>query len=156
MCGFSGREAGGERARIARELGCQVLDEVDLVDVAARDRIADPLDRCGVIAGAQVCRQGPKERVAESSCIVARIVIIDNILPRPDGTGCERQRARLRRSARVPAPDRRGEAVPEVQVGDEILAARREEAALAQPPLEQLEGALGLVDLDRVAAVRHV
>ena len=50
------------------------------------------------------------------------------------------------------SPDRRREAVAQVQVGDEVLAARREEAALAQPPLEPLEGALRLVDLDRVAS----
>ena len=87
--------------------------------------------------------------------MVELIVIVDNILPRPDGTGGERQRARLWRSARVPAPDRRGKAVSEVQIGDEILTARREEAARSQPPLEQLEGALGLVDLDRVADVGH-
>ena len=87
---------------------------------------------------------------------VGRIVIIDNVLLGPDGTGGERQGARLRRRARVPAPERRGEPEAQVQVGDEILAAGREEAAFPQPPLEPLEGAIRLVDLDRVAAFRHL
>ena len=46
LYGFSAREAGGERARVARERRGEVLDEVDLVDVAARDRLAHLVDRC--------------------------------------------------------------------------------------------------------------
>ena len=46
------RELGGERARLARERRRQVLHEVDLVDVAARDRLAHALDRGLVVRGA--------------------------------------------------------------------------------------------------------
>ena len=39
------RERRGEPGRVAAERRREVLDEVDLVDVAARDRVADGLDR---------------------------------------------------------------------------------------------------------------
>ena len=39
------REARGQRGRIAVEVRAQVLDEIDLVDVAAPDRLAHRLDR---------------------------------------------------------------------------------------------------------------
>jgi len=51
--------------------------------------------------------------------------------------------------------DRRRQAIAEVQIGDESLAARRKEAALAQPQLEPLEGAFCHVELDRIAIVYH-
>jgi hypothetical protein len=58
-----------------------------------------------------------------------------------DGTCRERQlRARLRRRRRLPTADPLGQPIAEKEIGDEILAARREEAAFLQPRLDVLEG----------------
>ena len=100
LWGFRRREAGGERARIARELRCQMLHEVDLVDVAARDRVADALDRRRRSrAATQVRRQGPKERAEPGSAHRRPHCHIDNVLVAAGRTGSERQRARLGRCA---------------------------------------------------------
>ena len=40
-----------------------MLHEVDLVDVTACDRPADPIDRGRVVAGDQVCSQSPIEKL---------------------------------------------------------------------------------------------
>jgi hypothetical protein len=44
------RQRGGQRRRVTREGRRQMLDEICLVDVAARDRTPDGLDRVGVAA----------------------------------------------------------------------------------------------------------
>ena len=92
-------EAGGERARIARELRSQVLDEVDLIDVAARDRIAHALDGGGVVARRPGPPPGAEGKSRRTSSVIVSLSLFDNILLRPDGAGGERQRARLRRRA---------------------------------------------------------
>jgi hypothetical protein len=150
------REAGGERDRIAGERRSQMLHEVDLVDVATRDRIANADDSGGVVTRSPGAPPRADGESRITIChVIACIVITDNILLRPDGTGSERQRARFRRGRRVQAPDRRGEPVPQIQIGDESLAPGREETARTQPFLEPLERAFRLVDLDRVAAADH-
>jgi hypothetical protein len=83
---------------------------------------------------------------------VRGIVISDNILLGSDGAGCERKGARLRWRRGVATTKRRREAVAEIEIGDETLATGHEEAAVAQPGLDQLERAVGVVDLDRIAA----
>ena len=98
-CGDSGAarraaSAPGSPANVGR----QVLDEVDLVDVAARDRRrgrARPRRRSR--AALQVRCQGPNRERSSSPCVV----MIDNILLAPDGAGGERKRARLGRRRRV-------------------------------------------------------
>ena len=52
----------------------------------------------------------------------------------------------------MPAADRGGQPVAEIEVGDEALASGHEEAAVPQPGLDPLECPGGLVQLDRVAA----
>ena len=47
------------------------------------------------------------------------------------------------------APERRGEAVPEVQIGDEMLASGSEEPLRPKPPLELLQSAGSLVNVER-------
>ena len=50
----------------------------------------------------------------------------------------------------MPAPDRRGQPVAQVEIRHEILAAWGEEPPLAEPGFDPLERPLGLVELDRV------
>src|SRR6476660_178659 len=95
-------EAGGERARVALKLRRQVLHEVDLVDVTTRDRLPDPPDGRGVLAPGPGSPPG-----AETKGCLMGIVIFGNIAGRSDGARREGKRARLRRSRRPVAADRR-------------------------------------------------
>ena len=139
-----GGEPGGERARAARERRREVLHEIDLVDVAARDRRAHCLDGGGVVA------LGPGPLPASDDEAPILVVILDIMDLRPDGARRKRQRARLRRNGRDRPADRLGEPVAEVEVRDERLPAGREEPSLHEPALDPLERPLGLVDLEQL------
>jgi hypothetical protein len=139
------REAGGERARIAREACGQMLNEVDLVDVSELDRLPDTPNRRGVVGRAPGLSPG-----AKLECFRLIVVIFANILLPPDSARSERQRAWFRRLWGVSATDRGRQPVAEVQVCHEVLSARGKEAVLAQPRLDAFECPFGLVDLDRV------
>ena len=127
-----------ERGRAAVERRREVLDEVDLVDVPAPDRLAHRLDRLAVVG----LGPGPlplANRDVSQGQSLGRV---------PHGHGRERQRARLRRRGRVRAAQRLREAVAEIEIRLERLAAGREEASLAQVRLDLLERALGRVQLE--------
>ena len=84
-----GGQPGGERAHAARERGGEVLDEVDLVDVAAGDRGPDSLDRRGVVP----LRPRP---APPSDLQVVMLVVMFDIMPEASDGACgERERARL-------------------------------------------------------------
>jgi hypothetical protein len=123
--------APGERRR-------EMLDEIDLIDVAAPDRGAHGLDRFGVV------RIGPRplplsHRDVSQGQTLGRV---------SKGHGRQRQWARLGRlRCRGPAEWLR-EAVAEVEIRLAFLAARREEPVLAQVGLDLLERALGRVQLE--------
>ena len=136
-----------------------MLDEVDLVDVAACDRLAYGLDRAGVLGRGPGALPGAEPKLiraavpaAVTDTVTISVVIIDNIARRPDGAGEERQRAGLGWGRRAVASDRRREAIPEVEIGGETGPFRGEEAAVAQPRLQTLERAGGLVQLERLDA----
>ena len=115
--GRSGASARASAARIAVELGAQMLHEVDLVDVALGDRRPHRLDRGGVLG------LGPA-RAATSPIAYApgraprRGARLDRVR---DGG----QRARLRRRRRRRAPQRVGAAVADVDARDDVVARRR-------------------------------
>ena len=133
---------------MAREyVGGEVLHEIDLIDVAPGDCLPDAHDRLGVVIRAPGLQPG-----AERERLVQKIVIFDNILFRPDGTGCQRERARLGWRRGMPTAKRGREAVAEIEIGDETLATGHEEATVAQPGLDPLERPGGVVDLDRGVA----
>src|SRR5207248_8716964 len=59
------RERGRELRGLALEGGRQVLDEVHLVDVAARDRLPNRLDRLAVLGIAPAALPGAEERATD-------------------------------------------------------------------------------------------
>ena len=144
-------EAGGDRARSPVERRRQVLHQVDLVDVPPRDRVPHALDRRRVVQGAPARLPRTEPRMV---CF-AFVVIRDNIVCGADGTRCKWERARLRGKRRVVATDGRGQAVAEIEVGDEALRSCREEATVAQPRLDPLERPVGLVELEGVTAAHR-
>jgi hypothetical protein len=93
-------QPGGERARRPGKRRAEVLDEVDLVDVAARDRGTHRLHRRGVL----LCRPGPlprteREQVARRTrcrrpthrIVIAFVAISETRMPsRSDGTRRQR------------------------------------------------------------------
>src|SRR5579871_5674123 len=113
-----------------------MLDEVHLVDLTFRDRSADDVDRLDVAVVVPAALPVP-ELVADGRDPA-------RVRRGADATGEKRQRTRLRRARSRPASQRRGEAVAEVDVGDDA----------APPPerrevvLQRLEGVLGLVQLE--------
>ncbi len=137
-------EPGGERARAARERRREVLDEIDLVNVAARDRRAHGLDGGGVVA------LDPCPLPAPDRDVPVIVAIPDIMDPRADGTCREGQRTGLRRSGTSRSANRLGEPVAEVEIRDERLPARREEPTVPQPSLDPLECPLSLVDLEQL------
>jgi len=99
-----------------------VLDEVDLVDVAGRDRGANGLDRNAVLLlaprplpPADLEPAGDRRRGVGA----------------PDLDGGRRQRARLRRVGGVRTPEIPREAVAEINVGNGPFAPACEEALAA-------------------------
>ena len=84
-----GGQPGGERAHAARERGGEVLDEVDLVDVAAGDRGSDTLDRRGVVP------LRPRPAPPSDLQVVMLVVMLDIMPEASDGACGERERARL-------------------------------------------------------------
>jgi hypothetical protein len=111
-----------------------VLDEVDLVDVAARDRCPHGRDRGRVAVVVPAALP-----LAAAEAAAGR----DDLCGRPDPAGEERQRARLRRRRCRLAAERGREAVAEVEVGDEAVAPPE----LLQVLLEPLERTVGFVEL---------
>ena len=135
--GRSGARRGGEPGRIALERRAQVLDEVDLVDVAARDRVLDGLDRGrvalvvpGALATRRSGRAGSGEARPPGWIRAARS-------GSRHGSGGSGQGAR--RSAR-------GEPVAEEDVGDQVLA--REEARVVEVGLELGERVVSAPDFE--------
>ena len=126
------REAGG----IALERRVQVLDEVDLVDVAAPDRLADCLD-CARVA-LVVPGAPPLADRERAGC--ARLLV-----PRVDPGGEARQPAGLGRVGPGGAAQGAGDAIAEEDVGDEIVA--RAEARVVEVALELGEGVVSAPDL---------
>ncbi len=145
-------QPGGERCRVAGELRGEVLDEVDLVDVAASDGAPHAADSIGV------CRRTPRPLpgTERERAVTVIVVIGANILSRPDGTRSEREGARLRRRRGAAAPDLGGEAVAQIELGDELLPTGCEESAVAQPRFDRLERVCRVVDLDRVPSVHRI
>ena len=128
----------GERGRVALELGAQMLHEVDLVDVAAPDRAANRLDRIGVL------RIGPRP-LPRADPGMSEGQSLGHV---PNGHGRERQRRGLGRRGDVRPPQRLREPVAEEEIRLELLAARREEAALAEIRLDLLERSLRRMELE--------
>jgi hypothetical protein len=137
-CGQSSREG----ARLSVDVRAQVLDEVHLVDVAAPDRLAHPVDRVAVLRVAPRALPLAHRAIVRAGHVGARTPHV------PHGRGCEGQGARLGRGGDARPPERLREAVAEEEVRLEGLAAGREEAALAQVRLDLLERALGRVQLE--------
>ena len=124
-----------------------MLDEVDLVHVSPCDRVAYLFDRGAVLRG----RPGLLPVADRGGRLVP--VCCKGLLG--DGTaGGERKRGTgLGRSLCRRAPERLGEPVAEIHVGEEVLAAGSEEAARAQPLLDALEGSIRVADLQEL--LRH-
>ena len=104
-----------------------MLYEVDLVDVARRDRGANGLDgRAVVLLAPRPFPLADLERARRRR----------GILETPDADGGRRQRTRLGRVGSVRTPEVAGEAVAEIDVRDEPLAAACEEALAAKSGLD--------------------
>ena len=100
--------------RIARERRGEMLDEVDLVDVAGGDRRPHRLDRRAVL----LLRPGPLPRADPNAPPAWRAGSWPDLRLRPAAAGTARAgRARG-------APERRRQAVAEEHVGDEALGSR--------------------------------
>jgi hypothetical protein len=115
-----------------------VLDDVRLVDVAPGDRCPNRLDRAGVAV------------VVPASLPLSEAVAPGRRSRRGSGldpAGEQRERAGLRRRGRIPTAERVGEAVAEVEVGDDAVAAP--EALGVEELLERVERARGGVELER-------
>ena len=123
------REAGRETRGIALEGGAQVLDEVDLVDVAAADRLLGGLDRgrVALVVPAALPVTDP-ERARRGRLFLTRV----------DAGGEQRQPAGLWRIRPARAPERVRAAVAEDDVGDVVLACK--EARVVEVGLDLGEG----------------
>ena len=110
------RERGGERRRVAGERRREVLDEIHLVDVAARDRGAHRLDRRGVAL--VVPAPLPLAELVARRCETRPGPAAGRIRQASSGSGHGSGGAGEPRP-----PERRREAVAEVEVGDDALAA---------------------------------
>ena len=129
------RERSREPRRVALEARGEVLDEVDLVDVATRDRGAHLVDRGAVVVGRPRLLPLPDPERSSSDRLLT-------FVRGPDAGRHDGQRAGLRRRRpRLPA-ERLREAVAEVDVGDETFA-----QLVGQVLLERLECAGRLVEL---------
>jgi hypothetical protein len=132
------REGRGEPSRVALERRVQVLNEVDLVDVAAPDRVLDGLDR-GRVA---IVVPGPSpladpKRGGRGGWLVTRV----------DPGGEERQAGRLGRIGPRRAPEVPGDAVAEENVGHDVVAVA-EEALVREVALQLGEGVGSAPDLE--------
>ncbi len=150
------RERGGERegelARVSRAGRREMLDEIDLVDVASLDRGAHAVDRGGVLRRSP--GRLPRPNHSLNRCPKRRSVVTmsNRIRLAPDGAGEQRQRgARLRRRRCVRPADRLRQAVTEVEIGDQLLGTAGEEALLGEPLVQAAERAVGLAQLERRA-----
>ena len=129
----------GERHRIALERRREMLDEVDLVDVAARDRRAHGLDRgrVGLVGPAPLPLAEPEaHRLAWRGSRSGRM--------RQARTGSGHGSGGVGNGR---APQRRREPVAEVEIGDDVLAPP--EALAGEVVLERLERAGRFVQLER-------
>ena len=121
------RERSREPGRVAAERRGQMLDEVDLVDVAGRDRRPNALDGSAVL-----------------SLVPGRLPLADaertgrrrGLVHAPDPDCGRRQRARLGRVGDVRAAQRPRQPVPEIHVGDEAVAPALEEPCRAELALD--------------------
>ena len=122
--GASGASAVARPGRVAGERRREVLDEVDLVDVAGGDRRphAPRPPRHGA-RSLQVRSHAPTENAAARRRRLVR---------RPHVHGRGRQRARLGRVGDRRPPEAAAEPVAEVDVGDEPVGAALEEPLGAQ------------------------
>ena len=130
--GRSGASAVGERARVAGERRAQVLHEIHLVDVAARDRRAHRVDRRGVVGGCP----GRLPLTGAEPTRVRVHTTRSSVAAASSGSA-----ARLRRRRRVVAAQRLRQAV-----GEEDVATSQ--PAAAHVLLELLERARRLVQLE--------
>ena len=119
------------------------------------------LAKIAQLTGAQIARAdgglegsmvalGPRPLPRPDRDIPVAVAMFDIMDPPADGTGGERERTRLGGSRRNRPPDRLREAVAEVEVGDERLAAGREEPAVSKPSLDPLECPLRALDLEQL------
>ena len=138
-----------KRAWVSCEGRLEVLHEVHLVHVAARDRRPD------------VCWPRPfftltRLLPARSQQALAAIRHEPSV---PQSACGKRERGtRLRRSRHVRTPDRLREAVAEVDVRNEVVPARREEPVLGEPRLDARKRAVHLADLEPrvgLSVLRH-
>ena len=112
-------EPRGERARLAVERRGEMLDEVDLVDVAAPDRLAHGLDRVAVVrfgpralplpdsrrvpgTDPRTCPGRPRPRAAAGTAPAAQARSCGAAAPRGRSRGRDRPRAPRRRARRSP------------------------------------------------------
>ena len=132
------REPLGQAGRIATKRRREMLDEVHLVHVATRDRLAHGVDGCRVLCGRPRLLPDPIEKSA---------AFRNNLQLRPDADCSWRQRARLRRRRLATAAQRARKPVPKIDVGDDPLRAAAEEPMRPQRGLDFRERA----DLDHRA-----
>ena len=112
-------ELGRERARLARERRGQMLDEVHLVDVATRDRLTDALDRSLVLLRSP----GRVPRSDDEALMALRLDVRASPLARTRQAASGSGQGSGGGGEALAANDLR-EAVAEVEVGREALAAR--------------------------------
>jgi hypothetical protein len=138
VAGLEPREAVDEARRVALERGGEVLDDVHLVDVAARDGLLDQFD-CGRVAllvpGSVPCAD------TERPAFPRRLV------PSTDAAGGQREWARLPRRGAPSATQRLREPVAEVEVGNESCCVPGEELRVAQVVVDPSEGAFCRMEL---------
>ena len=122
------RQRGREPGRVAVEGRVEMLDEVDLVDVTARDRGLDALD------SARVALVVPGSLpLADRELSRRRRLLVRSMDPRRE----QREPAGLRRVGPGRAAQRARDAVAEEDVGDEVVVL--EEVARGQIGLELLK-----------------
>jgi hypothetical protein len=137
-----------EPCGVAGERRRQVLDEVHLVHVPARDRLPHRFDRVPVPVRRPRRLPGSDLDllVALSHKVTSMVAAFSNAARHERELGTRLGRRRRRRST-----DRLREAVAEVEVGHELLATGLEEPAVAEPRLDPPKRAVRLQQLERLA-----
>jgi hypothetical protein len=117
-----------------------MLDEIHLVDVAARDRPPHRLDRRAVVRIAPAALPAAEE--------IVTVALRRRLGRGPDPAREERQRgAGLRRRREQRTTERFREPVPEIEVGDDVVPAP--EPFVGEIRLERGEGARRFAKLDQ-------
>ena len=118
-----------------------MLNEVDLVHVTSRNRPSHLVDRCLILDSRPGLLPGADGTVLGDE--------LAGSLGRPH-TACGKRERGTRLGRRRPdaPPDGLREPVAEVQVRDELLVSRREEALRVEPVLDPLEGITRFAELE--------